>query len=158
MVITVKAATAASQQRWQSICRCERKLLQELLNELPLLWMACVELAYSSLTQSVQDSVYRCFQDLEKLRKAQKNAWTFWKARFIGYLHMRVTSAVSSASETSTTSTKRSASDSPLASSTPRSRLPTQKRPAVVRTDRYARIIPMARDPGDKRCHCIDSN
>ena len=51
------------------------------------------------------------------------------------------------ASETSTTSTKRSASDSPLASSTPRSRLPTQKRPAVVRTDSDARIVPTARDP-----------
>ena len=66
-----------SQQRRQSICRCERKLLQELPNELPLLWTACVELAYSSLTQSVQGLVYRGFQDLEKLRKAQKNAWTF---------------------------------------------------------------------------------
>ena len=69
------------------------------------------------------------------------------KARFIGYLRTRVTSAVFSASETSTstTSTKRSASDS--ASNTPRSRLPTRKRPAVVRTDRDARIVPTARDP-----------
>ena len=69
------------------------------------------------------------------------------KARFIGYLRTRVTSAVFSASETSTstTSTKRSASDS--ASNTPRSRPPTRKRPAVVRTDRDARIVPTARDP-----------
>jgi len=51
--------------------------------------------AYSSLTQSVQGSVDRCFQDLEKLRKAQTAVWTFWKARFIGYLRTRVTSAVS---------------------------------------------------------------
>ena len=71
------------------------------------------------------------------------------KARFIGYLSTRATSAVSSASDSSTstrTRTKRSASNSPLASSTPRSRPPTRKRPAVVRTDRDARIVPIAKD------------
>ena len=144
-VITVKA-TAASHQQCH-ICRCERKLLQELPNELLLLWTASVELKYSR-TQSVQGSVCRCFQDLEKLHKAQTTVWTFWiKARFIGYHRTQVTSMVSSASETSTTSTKRSASDSLLVSSTPRSRPPTRKRPAVVRTDRDARIVPTAKDP-----------
>ena len=116
--------------------------------------------------QAVQGSVCRCFQDLEKLRKAQTTAWTFWiKARFIGYLCTRVTSTVSSASEssTSTTSTKRNASDSLVAFSTPRSRPPTRKRPMVVRTDRDARIVPTAKipciyRPGDKRCHCTDGN
>ena len=145
MCITVKDT---SQQRCH-ICRCERKLLQELLNELPLLWMACVELAYSR-TQSVQGSVCRCFQDLEKLCKAETTVWTLWiKARFIGYFCTRFTSAVSSALEslTSTTSTKRSVSGSPLASSTPRSHSPTWKRPAVVHTDRDARIAPTAKDP-----------
>ena len=47
-------------------------------DELLLLWTACVELAYSR-TRSVQGSVCRCFQDLEKLRKAQTTSWTFWK-------------------------------------------------------------------------------
>jgi len=59
-------------------CRCGRKLLQELPNELPLLWTAIVKLAYSR-TQSVQGSVCRCFQDLEKLCKAQTTAWNTWK-------------------------------------------------------------------------------
>jgi len=40
-------------------------------------YRCCVEIAYSSLTQSVQGSVYMCFQDLEKLRKAQTTTWTF---------------------------------------------------------------------------------
>jgi len=71
-VITVKDT---SQQRCH-ICRCERKLLQKLLNELPLLWTACVELAYPR-TQSAQGSVCRCFQDLEKLCKAETTVWTF---------------------------------------------------------------------------------
>ena len=93
-----------------------------------------------------------CFVDVSRTWKATQgtnNRVDFLKARFIGYLHMRVTSTVSSASElsTSTTSTKRSASDSPLASSMPTSRPPTQKRPVVVHTDRDARIIPTAKDP-----------
>ena len=70
----------------------------------------------------------------------------FLKARFIGYLRASDV-AVSSASETRTTSTKRSANDSPLVSSTPRSHPPTPRRPAVVRTDRDARIVPTASDP-----------
>ena len=84
-----------------------------------------------------------------KATQGTNNLVDFLKARFIGYLLMRVTSVVSSDSEssTSTTRTKRSASDSPLASSTPRSHPPTQKRPAVVRTDRDARIVPTAKDP-----------
>ena len=73
----------------------------------------------------------------------------FLKVCFIGYLYTRVTStvssAVSSASETSTTRRKRSAGDSPLASSTPRSHPPIQKRPAVVCADSDARIVPTAR-------------
>jgi len=38
--------------------------VQELSNDLPLLWTACVNTAYSGM-QSVQGSVCRCFQDLE---------------------------------------------------------------------------------------------
>ena len=76
-----------------------------------------------------------------------------WKGYARRVLH-RLTSYASdlrifspSEMSTSTTSTKRSASDSLLASSTPRFRPPTRKRPTVVRTDRDARINPTARDP-----------
>ena len=115
-------ATAASQQQCH-ICRCEqKKLLQELPNEQPLLQTACVELAYFRM-QSVQGSVCRTWKSYAR----HKQRRGLLKVRFIGYLRTRVTSAVSSASETSTTSTNRSVSDSPLASSTPRSHPPHMK-------------------------------
>jgi len=68
------------------------------------------------------------------------------KVRFIGYLRTRVTSVVSSASDTNTTSRKRSASDYRLASSTPRRRPSTcTKETRGCSTDSDARIVPTAR-------------
>ena len=98
-----------------------------------------------------------------KATQGTNNCTDFLKARFVGYLRTQVTSAVSSASETSITSMKRSASDSLLVSSTPRSQSPTWKRPAVVRTDRMQgsfqlQEIPGVYRPRDKWCHCTDGN
>jgi len=50
--------------------------IQELPNELWLLWMAYVELAYPRM-ESVQSSACRWFQDLEKLHNAQPTTWMF---------------------------------------------------------------------------------
>ena len=95
----------------------------------------CQELNCRRL-QLVQGPVCRsCFQDLEKLRKAQTTV-ALLKARFVGCLRTRITSTLS---PKDSTSRKRSASDSPLTSSTPRSRPPAQKRPVVVRTAAGAR-------------------
>ena len=136
-VITIKA-TAASQQQ----CHLQMR----------------TKTAYRNFRMS-----YRCFgRPVLSLHTPERNQCKVqfvdvsktWKSyarhkqvRFIGYLHMWVTSVVSSASETSTTSRRRSASDYRLASSMPRSRPPTRKRPTVVYTDRDARVVPTARDP-----------
>ena len=57
---------------------------------------------------------------------------TLLKAHFVGCLRTRITSTLS---PKDSTSRKRSASDSPLTSSTPWSCPPAQKRPVVVHTD-----------------------
>ena len=106
-------ATAAQdpQQRYH-ICRCEvadsrnqRKLGTRTSKcATAALDGLCQEIAHPR-TQLVQGSVSRCFQDLEKLCKVQ-TTMDLLKVCFMGYLRTRVTSAVSSASETSTTSRK----------------------------------------------------
>jgi len=151
-VISVMA-TAAPRQRCH-ICRCE-VLDSKNQRKLGTRSSECATAALDGLcqalahprTQLVQGPVCRrCFQDLEKLRKAQTTV-DLLKARFMGYLRTRVTSAVSFDSETRTTQGRKRSASSPLASSTPRSRPPTRKRPVVVRarTESEARIVSSAR-------------
>jgi len=128
-------ATAAPQQRCH-ICKCKvvdskisDNCVQEFLNELPLLWINSLHIPEHNWCK-VQ------FVDVSSTWKSyarHKQLWIFLRAHFIGYLCTRVTSAVSSASETSTTSWKRSASDSPLVSSTPRSFPPHERDPWLFR-------------------------
>ena len=129
-------ATVAPQQRCH-ICKCEvvdsktsDNCVQEFLNELPLLWIACV----NSLHIPEHNWCKVQFVDVSSTWKSyarHKQLWIFLRAHFISYLCMRVTSVVSSASETSTTSWKRSVSDSPLVSSTPRSFPPYERDPRL---------------------------
>ena len=141
-------ATAAPRQLSVSchLCRCE-VTDSKYLRKLGTRTSECATAALDGLCQEldcrrmqlVQGPVCRsCFQDLEKLRKAQTTV-ALLKARFLGCLRSRVTSTLS---PKDSTSRKRSASDSPLISSTPRSRPPAQKRPVVVRTDS---LVPGAR-------------
>ena len=143
-------ATAAPRQLSVSchLCRCE-VTDSKYLRKLGTRTSECATAALDGLCQEldcrrmqlVQGPVCRsCFQDLfnEKLRKAQTTV-ALLKARFLGCLRSRVTSTLS---PKDSTSRKRSASDSPLISSTPRSRPPAQKRSVVVRTDS---LVPGAR-------------
>ena len=134
-------ATAAPRQLSVSchLCRCE-VTDSKYLRKLGTRTSECATAALDGLCQEldcrrmqlVQGPVCRsCFQDLEKLRKAQTTV-ALLKARFVGCLRARITSTLS---PKDSTSRKRSASDSLLTSSTPRSRPPAQKRPVVYRTE-----------------------
>ena len=147
-VLVSDMATAAPRQLSVSchLCRCEvtdSKYLWKLGTRTSECTIAaldglCQELDCRRM-QLVQGPVCRsCFQDLEKLRKAQ-TTMALLKACFLGCLCSRVTSTLL---PKDSTSRKRSASDLPLISSTPRSRPPAQKRPVVVRTDS---LVPGAR-------------
>ena len=135
--------TAAQRQLSCHLCRCEvtdSEYLPQRISECAntALDGLCQELDHCRM-QLVQGPVCRsCFQDLEKLNKAQ-TTMALLKVRFVGCLRTWITSTLLSKNSTSR---KKCASDSPLTSSTPWSRSPAQKKLVVVHTDS---LVPEAR-------------
>ena len=109
----------------------------------------CCELGLSRAEIVPGPVCKKCFQDLEKLTKAQTTV-SLLRARFLGCLRSRITrvlppvmQSASSAQPERTVQRKRTSSSddvsSPIATSTPSSHPPLRKRPLLVRETPKAR-------------------